>query len=118
MKRMAEELQLSDAQIDAMKQMRQADRQRNEARRDEAQALAKQWVALEDKGDTKGADRIQSQLTSMREEMHIRRLAARGKFKEILTPQQKEKLEQIKAERPRMGERRGRGGDARPDPER
>lgn len=118
MKRMAEELQLSDAQIDAMKQMRQADRQRNEARRDEAQALAKQWVALEDKGDTKGADRIQSQLTSMREEMHIRRLAERGKFQEILTPEQKEKLEQIKAERPRMGERRGRGGNARPDPER
>lgn len=114
--RLADELQLTDAQISAMKEMRQADRQRNEARRDEAQTLAKQWVALKDKGDTKGADKIQSQLTSMREEMRIRRLAERGKFEEILTPEQKEKLEQIKAERPRMGEGRGRGGNARPNP--
>ena len=118
MKRMAEELHLSDAQIDAMKQMRQAGRQRNEARRDEAQALAKQWVALEDKGDTKGADRIQSQLTSMREEMHIRRLAERGKFQEILTPEQKEKLEQIKAGRGQKREGHNRGGDAPSAPER
>lgn len=118
MKRMAEELQLSDAQIDAMKQMRQADRQRNQARRDEAQTLAKQWVALTDKGDAKGADRIQSQLTSMREEMNIRRLAERGKFQEILTPEQKEKFEQLKAERGQKREGRNRGGDAPPAPER
>ena len=119
MKRMAEELQLSDAQIDAIKQMRQANRQRNQAKRDEAQALAKQWVELKDKGDAKGAEKIQKQLTAMREEAQIRRLAERGKFEEILTPEQKEKLEQLKAEGPGM--RRGHGGpegdDAPPPPE-
>lgn len=116
MKRMAEELQLSDAQIDAMKQMRQADRERNRARRDEAQAIAKQWVALKDKGDAKGAEKLQKQLATMREEAQIRRLAERGKFKELLTPEQLEKLEQLEAERPRMGEGRG-GRNAPPPPE-
>ncbi|MGK2855959.1 MAG: Spy/CpxP family protein refolding chaperone [Thermoanaerobaculia bacterium] len=116
MKRMAEQLQLSDAQIDAMKQMRQADRQRNKAHRDEAQAIAKQWVALKDKGDTKGAEKLHQQLTTMREEMRIRRLAESGKFKEVLTPEQQEKLEQLKAERPMRGEGRG-GRNAPPPPE-
>ena len=117
MKRMAEDLQLSDAQIDAIKQMRQADRERNQARRDEAQALARQWVALTDKGDTKGAEKLQKQLSSMREETQIRRLAERGKFEEILTPEQKDKLEQLKAERPRMREGRQQGNNPQPPPE-
>jgi Spy/CpxP family protein refolding chaperone len=114
MKRMAEELQLSDAQIDAIKQMRQADRQRNQAQREEARTLAKQWVELKDKGDAKGAEKVQKQLTTMREEGQIRRLANQGKFEEVLTPEQKKKLEQLKSER--GGMREGPEGDDAPPP--
>ena len=116
MARMAEDLQLSDAQVDQIKQMRQADMERNRANRQKAQTLAKQWVELSDKGDVKGAENIQKQLASMKEEGQIRRLAERGKFEALLTEEQKEKLEQLKADRPRPREGRG-GDDEAPPPE-
>ncbi|MBI2215626.1 MAG: Spy/CpxP family protein refolding chaperone [Acidobacteria bacterium] len=112
MARMAEELQLSDAQIDAIKQMRQAERETRRAHREQAQALAKQWVELKDKGDTKGAEKIQKELAAMKDEAQIRRLAGAGKFESVLTAEQKQKLEQLRAERPRH--RGGRGDDAPP----
>jgi len=105
--RMAEELQLSDAQVDAIKTMRQADMEQNRARREQAQALAKQWVELKDKGDTKSAERVRTQLSTMKEEAQIRRLASRGKIEEILTDEQKQKFEQMKSERGQH--RRGHG---------
>ncbi|MFA6955411.1 MAG: Spy/CpxP family protein refolding chaperone [Thermoanaerobaculia bacterium] len=114
MARMAEELNLSDAQVDAIKKMRQADMEQNRARRQQAQALAKQWVELKDKGDTKGAEKLRTQLSTMKEEAQIRRLAERGKFEEILTDEQKQKLEQLKSER---GQRRmGHGPDGSEGP--
>jgi Spy/CpxP family protein refolding chaperone len=107
--RMAEQLQLSDAQVDAIKKMRQADMEQNRARRQQAQSLAKQWVKLKDKGDVKGAEKLRTQLSTMKEEAQIRRLAERGKFEDVLTDEQKQKLEQLKSER---GERRmGHGPD-------
>ncbi len=116
MARMAEQLQLSDAQVDQLKQMRQADMERNRANRQKAQTLAKQWVELSDKGDTKGAENLQKQLSTMREEAQIRRLAERGSFEAILTDEQKQKLEQLRAERPRHHEGRGGANDAPPAP--
>lgn len=97
--RLTEQLQLSDAQVDAIKQMRQAEMEQNRARRQQAQALATQWVELKDKGDTKGADRVRTQLAAMKEEAQIRRLASQSKLESILTDEQKQKFEQMKSER-------------------
>lgn len=109
MARMAEDLQLSDAQIDAIKQMRQAEMEQRRAHRQQAQALAKQWVELKDKGDTKGAEKLQKQLSAMKEEAQIRRLAGAGKLESVLTDEQKQKLEQIRSER--LQRRMGHGPD-------
>ncbi len=110
MKKLAEELQLSDAQMDAMRSMRQANMEKNRALREQSQGLAEQYVALRDKNDPK-ADEVRAQLSSLREEMRIRKLASRGQFEQILTPEQKDKFEQLKLNR---GQRRGQGvpGDA------
>jgi len=111
MARMAEELQLSDAQVDAIKKLRQADMEQNRAQRQQAQSLAKQWVELKDKGDTKGAEKLRTQLSTMKEEAQIRRLADHGKIEEILTDEQKQKFEQMKSERGEGRRGHGHGGD-------
>lgn len=107
--RMAEELQLSEAQISSLEQMRKADAEQRRAHRDEARALARQWVELKDKGDTKGAEKLQKQLAAMKDEAQIRRLAGEGKLESVLTDAQKQKLEQMRAERRERGMGRGPG---------
>jgi Spy/CpxP family protein refolding chaperone len=112
--RMAEQLQLSDAQVAAIKQLRETESEQRLAHRKQAQALATQWVELKDKGDTKSAEKIQKQLSAMKEEAQIRRLASRGNFESVLTEEQQQKLEQLMSER---GERRmGRGPDGDDEP--
>jgi Spy/CpxP family protein refolding chaperone len=114
MARMAEELQLSDAQVDAIKQMRQAEMEQRRAHREQSQSLAKQWVELKDKGDTKGAEKLRAQLSAMKEEAQIRRLAGAGKLESVLTDEQKQKLEQLKSERGQHRKGRGPDGDDGP----
>lgn len=109
--RLAEELQLTEAQIGSLQQMRKADAEQRRAHREEARALARQWVELRDKGDAKGAEKLQKQLAAMKEEAQIRRLAGEGKLESVLTDAQKQKLEQMRAERLERGMRRGPGRD-------
>jgi Spy/CpxP family protein refolding chaperone len=113
MKKLAEELQLSSAQMDALREMRRADMEKNRALREQAQSLAKEYVALRDKNDPR-ADKVRTQLKDMREDMEIRKLANRDRFETILTPEQKGKLEQLKLQR---GQRHGQNAPADAAPE-
>ena len=98
MERMAEELQLSDAQKDAIKAIHQEARAANQQLHAQIREKAREYVELSEKNDSR-ADEVKSELREMREELAIRRLATQGEVERVLTPEQREKFEQMKSRR-------------------
>jgi periplasmic protein CpxP/Spy len=110
MNRMAERLDLSEAQKMQMSQLRQTFRAENEPFRAASRQLRADFQAARQAGDTARAEALQSQMQAQRAEMMQRRQAQHAQMMTILTPTQREQLEAMKAERAAKQGQRGQRG--------
>ncbi len=93
---MAEKLNLTAEQKSAIKSIREKQRAIGQQLRGEIREKARRYVQLRDAKDSR-ADAIRQDLRALREEMQIRRVAARAEIGSVFTPQQRQKIEEMKA---------------------
>jgi periplasmic protein CpxP/Spy len=110
MGRMAEKLDLSEGQKIQMQQLHESFRAQNAPFRESMQATKTQLREARQSGDTARAQQLAAELEGQRTQMLTQRQAMHEQMLTILTPDQKTKLEAMKAEKNnRKGERKQRG---------
>ncbi len=96
--RIAERLELTPSQIEAIREIRESQRAKQRELREEMKSVAVQYRDLRDAGDP-GADRAMERLRALRDESRARRLAGRADFERILTPEQRDRIRQHRGKR-------------------
>lgn len=96
--RMSECLQISPEQKDAMRELRQREREASRPIREELKNAALEYKALSDKNDPEAGAQL-ARIRDIRDELAARRLAVRAEVERVLTPEQRERAEQCRAER-------------------
>ncbi len=96
----AEKLNLSDAQKQQIRDIHQADRERNKQLYADFRAKLRQYKELKRAGDP-SAESVKTELQPMREQIKAARKARHEAVLNILTPDQRQQLEQWRAEHPR-----------------
>jgi periplasmic protein CpxP/Spy len=110
MGRMAAKLDLSEGQKIQMQQLHEGFRTQNAPFRESMQATMSELREARQSGDTARAQQLAAQLEGQRTQMQTQRQAMHEQMLTILTPDQKTKLEAMKAEKHnRKGERKQRG---------
>ena len=110
MGRMAEKLELSEGQKIQMQQLHETFRTQHAPFRESMQATMTQLREARQSGDTARAQQLAAELEGQRAQMQTQRKAMHEQMLTILTPDQKAKLEAMKAEKKnRKGERKQRG---------
>jgi len=98
LERIAERLELSPSQLDAVRALREGNRESRRALREQLKAAAVQYRDLRESDDPRATEAL-SRLRELREELMAERIAARADFEKILTPEQREKIEQRRRDR-------------------
>jgi protein CpxP len=110
--RMAEKLNLSDAQKQQIKDIRQSSKEQNKAFFESFHATMKQFHEAKKADDTAKVESLRGTMEAQRTQMQAIRKAERDRILAILTPDQRAKFEAMKAEREqRMNEKRGERGE-------
>jgi periplasmic protein CpxP/Spy len=105
----AEKLNLTEAQKDQIKQIRQNNREQNKAFFETARATRQELRAAKKANDTAKVESLKATLKAQREQFQQIRQTERTQILAILTPEQKAQFEAMKAERgERHGKHRGR----------
>lgn len=94
----AERLDLTEAQREQIRAIRQRDREQVRSLRDEMGELAVEYRRLRERRDPR-AEEMRRQLQSMKEEISILRLATRAETASVLTPEQRQRLEGMRTGR-------------------
>ena len=114
--RMAQKLNLTDAQKEQIKTIRESFREKNKTFFDQAKATREQMREARKAGDTAKADKLKAAMTQQRDQMNHLRQQLHAEIAKILTPEQREEFakmqEQREARRGKMG-KRGHGGHCR-----
>jgi len=97
-KRLAEKLNLTDAQKDQMKALHRSFREENKAFFEQVRATRQELRAAKEAGDQAKIDSLKPTLESQRAQMKQIRQSQHEKFLSILTPDQRAQLDQLKAE--------------------
>lgn len=110
--RMAQKLNLTDAQKEQIKTIRESFRNQNKAFFDQAKATREQMREARKAGDTAKADQLKAAMEQNRTQMNHLRQQIHAEIAKILTPEQREEFakmqEQREARQGKMG-RRGHG---------
>ena len=109
MARLAEELNLTDEQKAQLKEQRQNFRESNQARFETHRDTMRQYREAKKAGDTARAEALKATLEVQKGELQQLRKAQHEAMLSILTPEQRTRLEALKAER------QGRRGEGRRD---
>lgn len=96
--RIAEKLELTPAQIGAIREIRESQRAKQLELRDQMKSAAVEYRNLRGAGNP-NADRAMDRLRELRDETRARRLAGRADIEQILTPEQREKIRQRRERR-------------------
>jgi protein CpxP len=105
--RLAEELNLTDEQKAQLQEQRKNFRESNQARFETHRDTMRQYSEAKKAGDTARAEALKATLEVQKGELQQLRQAQHEAMLSILTPEQRTKLEAMKAEREgRRGERR------------
>lgn len=108
--RMAEKLNLTDAQKQQMRDLQKSFRENNKQVFENAKALHQEFRAAKEAGDTARLESLKPQMEAQRAQMKQLHDAQQAKIATILTPEQRTQWEAMKAEREqRRGERGPRG---------
>lgn len=108
--RMAEKLNLTDAQKQQMRDLQKSFRENNKQVFADAHALRKEMRAAKEAGDTAKLESLKPQMEAQRAQMKQLHDAQQTRILTILTPEQRTQWEAMKAEREqRRGERGPRG---------
>jgi len=99
MGRLAQKLNLTDAQKDQLKAMHRSFREENKAFFESARQTRQELKAARQAGDTAKVESLKPVMQSQREQMKQLHQAQKEKFLSILTPEQRTQLEALKAER-------------------
>ena len=100
MEKFAQKLSLTDAQKQQIRDIRQADRDRNKQLYADFRTKLRQFRELRRAGDP-SADTVKAELQPMREQVKAARKATDQAVLGVLTPDQRQQLEQWRAEHPR-----------------
>ena len=100
MRRLAKQLNLSDAQRQQIRGIRQAARERNQQLYADFRTKFRQFRELKRAGDP-AADALRDELKPLRDQIRAARKATRELVLGALTPEQRQQLDQLRAERPR-----------------
>jgi len=100
MQKFAQKLNLTDAQKQQIRDIHQADRDRNKQLYADFRAKLRQFRELKRAGDP-GADAVKAELQPMREQLKAARKATHEAVLNVLTAEQRQQLEQWRAEHPR-----------------
>ena len=98
-KRLAEKLNLTDAQKAQVKDIVKASRQENKAFFQQAHATMREYFTAKKANDTAKIDALQPTVDADRAQMKAIRTATEAKIASVLTPEQNAQWQQIKAER-------------------
>lgn len=98
--KMAEKLNLSDAQKAQIKELNQQFRQANQAFLESARATFKEYRAARQANDTAKMQELQPAVDANKAQMKQLREAQRAKILEVLTPDQRAQLDAWKAQHP------------------
>ena len=96
--RLAEKLNLSDAQKDQMKALHRSFREENKAFFEQVRATHQELRAAKQAGDQAKVDSLKPTIESQRAQMKQLHQAEHDKLLSILTPEQRTQLEALKAE--------------------
>lgn len=97
--KLAQKLNLTDAQKQQAKDLNQRFREENKAFFESAHATMKEFRAAKQAGDTAKADSLKNTIEQNRAHMKQLREAQRNQFLSILTPDQRAQWDALKAER-------------------
>lgn len=100
MEKFAQKLNLTDAQKQQIRDIHQTDRQRNKQLYADFRAKLRQFRELKRAGDP-GADAVKAELQPMREQIKAARKATHEAVLGVLTAEQRQQLDQWRAEHPR-----------------
>ncbi len=104
MERFAQKLGLTDAQKEQIKQIHQADFEKNKQLYTDFRSKRQEYRQLKQANDPR-ADEVKGQLQAMKDQVQAARKATHEQILNVLTPEQRQQLEQWRAER---GQRRPR----------
>jgi protein CpxP len=108
--RFAQELNLSEAQKQQIRDLQKQFRENNKALFQSSRATREQMFEARKAGDTAKLEQLKAASATQREQMKQLRAAQRDRVLAILTPEQRAKFDALKAERDaRRGERGHRG---------
>lgn len=98
MEKLASKLNLSDAQKAQMKDIRQQNRQANQQLHADLKAKHQEYRQLKEANDPRAAE-VKTQLQSLRAQAKAARTSAHEQMLTVLTADQRQQLEQMRAER-------------------
>ncbi|HXG58442.1 MAG TPA: Spy/CpxP family protein refolding chaperone [Thermoanaerobaculia bacterium] len=98
MKRMADELGLTEAQRAQIREIRKGEREKNRQLFSDFRAKRRELRQLR-RADDPRAGELEAELKAMREQLRAARQATHEKVLGVLTPEQRQKLEQMRARR-------------------
>ena len=108
--KLAEKLNLTDAQRQQIRDLQSRFREENKAFFDSARETRQQAKAARDAGDTARLEALKGTMASQREQMKTLRTEQRQRILALLTPDQRAQFEKMKSERKgKHGERHGKG---------
>jgi periplasmic protein CpxP/Spy len=108
--RMAEKLNLNDAQQQQIRDLQKSFRENNKQVFENARALHQEFRAAKEAGDTAKLESLKPQMEAQRAQMKQLHDAQQQRLLSVLTPEQRTQWEALKAEREqRRGERGPRG---------
>ena len=100
MRRLARQLNLSDAQKQQIRDIHRSARERNEQLYADFRTKFRQFRELKRAGDP-AAENLRNELKPLRDQIRAARQATRELVRGVLTPEQRQQLDQLRAERPR-----------------
>lgn len=108
--RMAQKLNLTDAQKEQIKTIRESFREQNKAFFDQAKATREQMREARKAGDTAKADQLKATMEQNRTQMKHMREQLHAEIAKILTPEQREEFAKMQQMREERQGKMGKGG--------
>ena len=105
--RIAATLNLTDSQKEQMKALREKHQAATKDLREQARTLRQQLREAEAAGNTAQIEALSAQHGAVMGKLRVASLAARQDFQQVLTPEQREKLQQHRENRGRRSQRNG-----------
>lgn len=98
--RMADAIQLTDTQRGAIRQLREKEREAGRALHESMKSAALNYRRLRDANNPRADDALEA-FSKLRQERAARRLALRAEIETLFTPEQRQKLEEMRKQKGR-----------------